>query len=153
LRACGLGYSEAPNRRLPQNLLVITACGAAGVQPRNDNDRETSLKNTLNNLSCFLSAVLTLIFVLSLPMAAHADLITLTLPGITGDVTAKGLEGAIEVLSLTGNVQQTVNSASKGAASRRTALPSFTDLMIQKRLDQSSPALFIFSKEHFFRMR
>jgi type VI secretion system secreted protein Hcp len=41
--------------------------------------------------------------------------------------------GTIEVLSLSGNVQETAP----------TSLPVFSDLSIMKRLDRSSPALFL----------
>jgi hypothetical protein len=50
------------------------------------------MKNTRNHSLRYLRAVLVLVFALSLPMAARADLITLKLPGIMGDVTAVGQE-------------------------------------------------------------
>jgi type VI secretion system Hcp family effector len=102
---------------------------------------EISTKHAFALSARHLGAVVSLAFALAVPATARADLITLSLPGITGDVTAKGLEGAIEVLSLTGNVQAPANGLF--SARGRANLPVFTDLMIQKRLDSSSPALFL----------
>ena len=58
-----------------------------------------------------------------------------------GDVIAVGQENTIEVLSITGNVQE---PPAGGAGSRgRGGMPIFSDLMVQKRLDRSSPDLFL----------
>jgi type VI secretion system secreted protein Hcp len=89
------------------------------------------------------SAVVAIAFALTLPTTAMADLITLKLPGITGDVTVAGQEGTIEVLSLTGNIQETVAGSPSGKPLRASGPPMFSDLMIHKRLDRSSPALFL----------
>lgn len=53
----------------------------------------------------------------------------------------EGQQGTIEVLSLSGNVQEPVTGSAGG--SRARSLPVFSDLMIHKRLDRSSPALFL----------
>ena len=89
----------------------------------------------------YFTAVVSIALVLAVPTTATADLITLKLPGITGDVTVEGQQGTIEVLSLSGNVQEPVTGSAGG--SRARSLPVFSDLMIHKRLDRSSPALFL----------
>jgi type VI secretion system Hcp family effector len=89
----------------------------------------------------YFTAVVSIALVLAVPTTATADLITLKLPGITGDATVEGQQGTIEVLSLSGNVQEPVTGSAGG--SRARSLPVFSDLMIHKRLDRSSPALFL----------
>jgi type VI secretion system secreted protein Hcp len=90
-----------------------------------------------------LTAVVSIAVTLAAPSTAMADLITLKLPGIPGDVSGvKGLEGTIEVLSLSGNVQETVSGGSIGTG-RFSGTPVFSDIVIQKRFDGSSPALFL----------
>ena len=89
----------------------------------------------------YFTAVVSIALVLAVPTTATADLITLKLPGITGDVTVEGQQGTIEVLSLSGNVQEPVTGSAGG--SRARSLPVFSDLMIHKRLDRSSPARFL----------
>ena len=89
----------------------------------------------------YFTAVVSIALVLAVPTTATADLITLKLPGITGDVTVEGQQGTIEVLSRSGNVQEPVTGSAGG--SRARSLPVFSDLMIHKRLDRSSPALFL----------
>jgi type VI protein secretion system component Hcp len=69
-----------------------------------------------------------------------ADLIALKLPGIAGDVTVAGYQGTIEVSSLTGEVERPVT-----IGSREPGPPTFGDLMIHKRFDSASPALFLAS--------
>ena len=90
----------------------------------------------------YLTTVVSIALALSVPTTAMADLITLKLPGITGDVTAEGQQGTIEVLSLTGNIQVPV-TGSAGVSRTRRGRPNFSYLMIHKRLDRSSPALFL----------
>ena len=92
-------------------------------------------------LLCYFTAVVSIALVLAVPTTATADLITLKLPGITGDVTVEGQQGTIEVLSRSGNVQEPVTGSAGG--SRARSLPVFSDLMIHKRLDRSSPARFL----------
>jgi type VI protein secretion system component Hcp len=70
-----------------------------------------------------------------------ADLITLKLPGIAGGVTVAGQQGTIEVLSLSGNIPETVTGSAGG--SRARSLPVFSDFTIHERLDSSSPAPFL----------
>jgi type VI secretion system Hcp family effector len=89
----------------------------------------------------YLTAVVSIALALAVPTTAMADLITLRLPGITGDVTVEGQQGTIEVLSLSGNIQETVTGSAGGSRARN--LPIFSDLLIHKRLDRSSPALFL----------
>jgi type VI protein secretion system component Hcp len=76
------------------------------------------------------------------PTTAMADLIALKLPGITGDVTVAGYQGTIEALSLTGEIERsvTIGSGTGGAGAGRA---TFGDLMIHKRFDSASPALFL----------
>jgi len=79
---------------------------------------------------------------LALPGAAKADLIALNLPGIAGTVTAPGYQGQIEVLSLTGDAENPATPTPPGGPSSSGA-PTFGDLMIHKRFDTASPALFL----------
>jgi len=101
-----------------------------------------SMEDTCARLLRYLTAVVSIAFALAVPITAMADLITLKLPGITGDVTVEGQQGTIEVLSLTGTIQETV-TGSAGVSRARRGPPVFSDLMIHKRLDSSSPALFL----------
>ena len=96
------------------------------------------MDNTFSQSLCCLCAVVLLALVM--PTAAMADLITLNLPGIKGDVTLEGQADTIEVISLSGSVQEQPASAT---SSREASLPVFSDLSIVKRLDRSSPALFL----------
>ena len=82
----------------------------------------------------YFTAVVSIALVLAVPTTATADLITLKLPGITGDVTVEGQQG-------TSDVQEPVTGSAGG--SRARSLPVFSDLMIHKRLDRSSPARFL----------
>jgi type VI secretion system Hcp family effector len=91
------------------------------------------MENTFARSLRYIGAVVSLALAFAMPTTAMADLITLTIPGITGDVTVEGQVGTIEVLSLSGNVQETAP----------TSLAVFSDLSIMKRLDRSSPALFL----------
>jgi type VI secretion system Hcp family effector len=84
-------------------------------------------------------AVVALAFALSIPATAMADLITLALPGIQGNVTVKGQEGTIEVMSLS----QGSTAVPPSGTGRENTSPVFTDLNILKRLDSSSPSLFL----------
>jgi type VI secretion system Hcp family effector len=95
-----------------------------------------------NSLVRNLAAAVVIALAVAVPGTAMADLITLALTGITGDVTVAGQQGTIEVLSLTGNVQTTVSQSGTGSGSR-VSLPVFSDLVIHKRFDSSSPALFL----------
>lgn len=89
----------------------------------------------------YLTAVVSIALALAVPTTAMADLITLKLPGITGDVTVEGQQGTIEVLSLSGTIEEPVTGSAGG--SRARSVPIFGDFMIRKRLDSSSPALFL----------
>ena len=88
----------------------------------------------------YLPAVVSIALVLAHPATGMADL-TLKIPGITGDVTVGGEQGTIEVLSLSGTIQEPVTGSVGG--SRARSVPVFGDLMIGKRLDRFSPALFL----------
>jgi|SRR5208282_353785 len=100
-----------------------------------------SIEDTCARLLRFLAAVVSIALALAVPTTAIADLITLKLPGVTGDVTVEGQQGTIEVLSLLGNVQEPVTGSAGG--SRARSPPVFSDLIIHKRLDRSSPARFL----------
>jgi type VI secretion system secreted protein Hcp len=99
------------------------------------------MQDTCGRLLRCLAAVVSILLVLAVPTTGMADLITLKLPGITGDVTVEGQQGTIEVLSLSGTIQEPVTGSAGG--SRVRSVPVFGDLMIGKRLDSSSPALFL----------
>jgi type VI secretion system Hcp family effector len=100
------------------------------------------MKNRLSHFLRNFGVVFAIAFYIVQTMPAKADLITLSLPGITGDVTVAGYQGTIEVMSLTGEVENpvTTGSASSGAGAGKA---TFGDLMIHKRFDVSSPALFL----------
>ena len=99
------------------------------------------MQGTYACLLRYLTAVGSIALALAIPTTAMADLITPKLPGVTGEVTVEGQQGTIEVLSLSGNVQEPVTGSAGG--SRARSLPVFSDLMIDKRLDSSSLALFL----------
>lgn len=52
----------------------------------------------------------------SLPSIALADLITLMIPGIPGGLTLESQKGAIEVLSLSNNILNPVQSCAGGGS-------------------------------------
>jgi type VI secretion system Hcp family effector len=97
------------------------------------------MKSHLARFHGHFRAVVALAFALSIPATATADLITLKLPGIQGNVTAVGQEGTIEVLSLS----QGSTAAPPSSTGRESTATIFTDLNIVKRLDSSSPSLFL----------
>jgi type VI secretion system Hcp family effector len=97
------------------------------------------MKTHLARFHRHFPAVAALAFALSIPATAMADLITLRLPGIQGNVTAKGQEGTIEVLSLS----QGSTAVAPSGTGRENTSPVFSDLNILKRLDLSSPSLFL----------
>ncbi len=66
------------------------------------------------------------------PTAALTDLITLFLPGIKGDVKAKGQEGTVEVLSLSNDLLNPL-----------TGRIRCSDMVIHKLFDRASPELFL----------
>ena len=111
---------------------------------QNYQDRETSVKDNCARSPRYFSAAVIIGFALAIPMAAMADLITLNLPGITGDVTVEKQQGTIEVLSLSGNIA----TGSGGGSGANSGPPVFSDLIIHKRLDRSSPALFLALVQH-----
>lgn len=98
---------------------------------------EISMENICGRLLRYPAAVVSLALAFTMSTTAMADLITLNIPGIKGDVTVEGQVDTIEVLSLSGNVQEPATSTGK------IGLPVFGDLSIVKRLDRSSPALFL----------
>jgi type VI secretion system Hcp family effector len=89
-----------------------------------------------------LTPVVSIALALAIATTARADLITLSLPGVKGDVTVAGYQGTIEVLSLTGAVENSgsIGSATGGAGVGKV---TFGDLMIHKAFDTASPALFL----------
>jgi type VI secretion system Hcp family effector len=96
--------------------------------------RCTSLR-LLRNLAAAIS-----IGFVAAPTAALADLITLAIPGITGDVRVAGQEKTIEVLSLSNNVFVPVSG---GGSGQPTGRPQFSPMIIHKRIDIASPQLFV----------
>ena len=93
------------------------------------------MKNICFRLLLSLAAFVSFAFALAAPTAA-ADLITLKIPGIPGDSKVSGHVGEIEVMALSDDI---VNSGSIGG----TGKAQFGDMMIHKRFDGSSPALFL----------
>ena len=89
-----------------------------------------------------IAVAVSIAFALALSTPAMADLITLKVPGIPGDLKVNGEEGVIEVMSLSNSVQNSsvVGSGSGGAGTSKL-VPS--DMVINKRLDASSPPLFL----------
>jgi len=90
------------------------------------------MKDICDRLPRNLAAAFSIAVALAVPTAAMADLIALKLDGAQGDLTISGFVGWINVLSLSGNVQTTT----------RGGTPVFSDLVIHKRFDSSSPRLF-----------
>ena len=70
----------------------------------NYQDNEVSME-TLCSLAALSAPVVSIALVLAHPATGMAHLVTLRLPGITGDVTVGGQQGTIEVLSLSGTIQ------------------------------------------------
>ena len=99
------------------------------------------MEGTCTCLMRYLTVAVSIALVLAAPTTAVADLITLKLPGITGDVTVEAPQGTIEVLPLSGTIQEPVTGSA--GSSRVRSVPIFGDLMIGKRLDSSSPDLFL----------
>lgn len=77
----------------------------------------------------------------AVPTAALADLITLSIPGIPGDVTLESQKSTIEVLSLSNSILNPVQGCAGGSSCTGKAV--FSDMVIQKRFDSSSPPLFL----------
>ena len=109
------------------------------------------MQTTPGRLFHNICAVLVIACGLALPGAARADLIALKLPGVVGTVTVAGYQGAIEVLSLTGEVESPTTGSVTGAPGAEAGKPTFGDLMIHKRFDTTSPALFraVVTGSHF----
>ena len=89
-----------------------------------------------------LAVVVSIAFAVAVSTPAMADLITLKVPGIPGDLKVKGEEGAIEVMSLLNNVQNHITAGSTGGGAG-TGKIVLSDLVIHKRVDASSPPLFL----------
>ncbi len=96
--------------------------------------RWTSLR-VLRNLTAVISIAL-----MAAPAVARADLITLAIPGITGDVRVAGQEKTIEVLSLSNDVFVPVSG---GGSGQPTGRAQFSPMIIHKRIDIASPQLFV----------
>lgn len=87
--------------------------------------------------------VLPLLALATLPSLARADIITLEIPGIPGDIrnAALGLPaGAIRVLSVGADIRNT--SATVGGGSG-IGKPVLSDLSVVKRFGASTPSLFL----------
>ena len=63
--------------------------------------------------------------------------------GITGDVTAKGHENWIALQSMNFNVKRTLSATPGRLADREGTRPSISEITITKRMDKTSPHLFI----------
>jgi hypothetical protein len=78
------------------------------IHPTRDLDYQNngeSMGDICARLPRHLPAVVSIALVLAHPATGMAHLVTLRLPGITGDVTVGGQQGTIEVLSLSGTIQ------------------------------------------------
>ena len=82
------------------------------------------MEDTCARLLRYLTAVVSIALALAVPITAMADLITVKLPGITGDVTVEEQQGTIEVLSLTGTILETVTAPARVSRARRSFLLS-----------------------------
>jgi type VI secretion system Hcp family effector len=85
-----------------------------------------------------------LLVLTALPPQARADIITLEIPGIPGDIrnAALGLPaGAIRVLSVGGDIRN--ENAFAGGGGSATGKPVLSDLSLVKRFGASTPGLFL----------
>jgi hypothetical protein len=80
------------------------------------------MKNTPVRFLRNFFAVFVIAYGIVQPSTVRADLIALKLPGITGDVTVAGYQGTIEVLSLTGDIDRSVNIGAATQAGREQGL-------------------------------
>ena len=60
---------------------------------------------------------------------------------VAGDVTTKGFETWTELQSFQWGVGRGVGSAMSGAMSREASVPSISEIVVSKRMDAASPAL------------
>ena len=60
---------------------------------------------------------------------------------VAGDVTTKGFETWTELQSFQWGVGRGVASAMSGAMSREASVPSISEIVVSKRMDAASPAL------------
>ena len=100
------------------------------------------MKSICGRLLLNLAAVVAFAFVLVVPTTAMADVIALKIPGILGDLKVAGFENQIEVMSLSNNILNPVKAGSTGAGGA-VGKPVFSDMIIHKRFDTASPALFL----------
>jgi len=63
--------------------------------------------------------------------------------GITGDVTAKGHENWIALQSMNFNVKRTLSATPGRLADREGTRPAISEITLMKRMDKTSPHLFI----------
>ena len=89
-----------------------------------------------------VAAVVSFAFALVVPTTAMADLIALKIPGILGDLKVAGFENQIEVMSLSNNILNPVKAGSTGGGGG-VGKAVFSDMIIHKRFDTASPALFL----------
>ena len=62
--------------------------------------------------------------------------------GIQGPVTAKGLEGFIQVESFTSDIQRKLATQPGSVANRETSKPVFSEITLTKLVDKTTPLLF-----------
>ena len=86
-----------------------------------------------------LSCVGTLLCAMLVPGAAQAA-IYMNVDGIEGDVTAKGHEGWIEVVSVGYGFNRNIGGSTSGGA-RETGTPSVSEVKVLKNIDISTPRL------------
>ena len=72
---------------------------------------------------------------------AGGDPIYMSYEGITGDVTAQGYTGQIELNSFQWGVGRAISSPTGGGGDREAAAPSVSEITVTKPLDKASPAL------------
>src|SRR4051812_42795025 len=74
------------------------------------------------------------------PFASAA--IYMQIEGIAGEVTTSGYAGWIELYSLQWGVGRGITAPTGGASDREAAAPSFSEIVITKRTDKTTPLLF-----------
>ena len=100
------------------------------------------MKSICFRLLLNLAAVVSFAFAIAVPTTAMADAITLMIPGIPGDSKIAGQQGAIDVMSLSDDIVNPATAPSPGGGAG-AGKAKFGDMMIHKRFDGSSPALFL----------
>ncbi len=81
--------------------------------------------------------VFTLLLVLLIPQIASAAIFML-IPGVPGDVQANDYEGWIDVTSVSESISKPQTTV---GGTRRNTIPLFSDIVVTKLLDKTSPEL------------